>query len=155
MTKTNHDDFFPYAADPHNLLRFLTAQDTIYGTVLAELRAGRKQSHWMWFIFPQLAGLGNSSMAQRYAIRDLEEARAYLAHPMLGVRLRECAELVLAVNNRTIHEILGTPDDMKFRSCATLFAAVSEADSVFERLLAKYYDGARDERTLELLRRVK
>lgn len=139
------------APDPHNLQRFLDAQEPIYATVVAELRAGRKQSHWMWFIFPQLAGLGTSSMAQRYAIQSLDEARAYLAHPILGARLRECAELVLAVNDRTINEILGAPDDMKLCSCATLFAAVDGERSVFEWLLAKYYDGAEDERTLALI----
>lgn len=138
-------------AAPHNLQRFLTAQEPLYATVLDELRAGRKQSHWMWFIFPQLAGLGNSAMAQRYALQSLDEARAYLAHPILGARLRECAELVLAVNGRTINEILGAPDDKKLCSCATLFAAVSDEGSVFEWLLAKYYDGAEDERTLELI----
>lgn len=138
-------------AAPHNLQRFLTAQEPLYATVLDELRAGRKQSHWMWFIFPQLAGLGNSAMAQRYALQSLDEARAYLAHPILGARLRECAELVLAVNGRTINEILGAPDDKKLCSCTTLFAAVSDEGSVFEWLLAKYYDGAEDERTLELI----
>ena len=137
--------------DPHNLQRFLAAQESVYATVVNELRAGRKQSHWMWFIFPQLAGLGTSSMAKRYAIQSLDEARAYLVHPILGARLRECAELVLAVNSRTINEILGAPDDVKLCSCATLFAAVSDEGSVFEWLLAKYYDGAEDERTLELL----
>ena len=139
------------STDPHDLQRFLTAQDPIYATVLRELRAGRKESHWMWFIFPQLAGLGSSAMAQRYALQSLDEARAYLAHPILGARLRECAELVLAVNGRTINEILGSPDDMKLCSCATLFAAASDEGSVFEWLLAKYYDGGEDERTLELL----
>lgn len=137
--------------DPHNLQRFLNAQEPVYAAVVAELRAGRKQSHWMWFIFPQFAGLGTSSIAQRYAIQSLNEARAYLAHSILGARLRECAELVLAVNGRTINEILGAPDDLKLCSCATLFAAVSDQGSVFEWLLAKYYDGAEDERTLELL----
>ena len=138
--------------DPHNLQRFLDAQGPIYAAVVTELRAGRKESHWMWFIFPQLAGLGSSSMAKRYALRDLEEARAYLAHPILGARLRECAELVLAIDGRTINEILGSPDDMKLCSCATLFAAASDEGSVFEWLLAKYYDGAEDERTLALLK---
>jgi uncharacterized protein (DUF1810 family) len=137
--------------DPHDLQRFLAAQEPVYPTVVAELRAGHKESHWMWFIFPQLAGLGNSAMTQRYAIRDLEEARAYLEHPILGTRLRECAELVLAVQGRTIHEILGAPDDKKLCSCATLFAAETDEGSVFEWLLAKYYDGAEDERTLEFL----
>lgn len=139
------------ASDPHNLQRFLDAQESVYNDVLAELRAGRKQSHWMWFIFPQFAGLGTGSLAQRYAIQSTDEARAYLTHSILGARLRECAELVLAVNGRTINEILGAPDDLKLCSCATLFATVSDQGSVFEWLLAKYYDGAEDERTLELL----
>lgn len=141
----------PHNADPHNLERFLAAQEPIYPTVVTELRAGRKESHWMWFIFPQFAGLGTSSMAQRYAIQSLEEARAYLAHPILGTRLRECAELVLAVDGRTINEIFGAPDDLKLCSCATLFAALSDPGSVFEWLLAKYYDGAEDERTLAII----
>ena len=138
--------------DPQNLQRFLDTQELVYEDVVTELRAGRKESHWMWFIFPQFAGLGTSSVAQRYAIQSLDEARAYLAHPILGTRLRECAELVLAVNGRTINEILGAPDDLKLCSCATLFAAVSDQGSVFEWLLAKYYDGAEDERTLKLLK---
>ena len=136
---------------PFNLSRFLDAQAQIYPQALAELTAGRKRSHWIWFIFPQIAGLGFSEMSERYAIGSLAEARAYLDHPILGARLRECAEAVLAIEGRTATQILGSPDDLKLRSCATLFAAVAPAGSVFERLLAKFYDGEKDERTLRLL----
>ncbi len=139
------------ALDPFGLARFLEAQAGIYPDARAELQAGRKRTHWMWFVFPQIDGLGFSPLAQRYAIKSLDEARAYLAHPVLGARLLECAEAVAAVEGKSAHEIMGSPDDLKLRSCATLFAAVSPAGSVFERLLAKYYDGAPDERTLGLL----
>jgi uncharacterized protein (DUF1810 family) len=139
------------ANDPHNLARFLTAQEVSYAHALAELRAGRKRTHWMWFVFPQLDGLGSSPTANQYAIRSLDEARAYLAHPVLGPRLRECAEAVLGVEGRTAHEILGSPDDLKLRSSATLFARVSPPGSAFERLLAKYFGGEPDARTLQLL----
>ena len=118
--------------------------------MLAELRGGEKQSHWMWFIFPQLAGLGSSAMAQRYAITSREEASAYLAHGVLGPRLRECTALVNAVEGRTIRQILGSPDDMKFRSSMTLFAAVSP-EPEFAKAIAKYYAGTPDATTLELL----
>ena len=138
-------------ADPFDLERFVRAQDGVYEAALAELRAGRKRSHWMWFVFPQLAGLGTSPMAERYAIGGLAEARAYLGHPALGPRLRECAETLLAVEGRTAHEILDSPDDLKLRSCATLFAAVAPPGSPFERLLGKYYGGERDRATLRLL----
>src|SRR5512139_223157 len=112
--------------DPFELTRFVQAQEAVYPTVVAELKRGRKQSHWMWFIFPQVAGLGFSTMSQRYAITSREEARAYLAHGVLGPRLVECTTLVLAVKDRTINAILGAPDDAKFRSSMTLFAAVSD-----------------------------
>ncbi len=135
-----------------NLDRFVTAQEGEYERAVMEIRDGRKRTHWMWYIFPQLVGLGVSSMAKRYAIRNLEEARAYLEHPGLGPRLVGCMELVLAVEGRTAHEIFGSPDDLKLRSCATLFACVAEKGSVFERVLQKYYGGERDVRTLELLR---
>ena len=137
-------------ADPFDLDRFIRAQEPVYRDVLAELSAGRKQSHWMWFIFPQVAGLGFSAMSQRYAIASREEAKAYLAHPILGPRLAECTALVLAVEGRTIHAILGAPDDAKFRSSMTLFGAVSDAP-VFDDALAKYFGGARDAATLEIL----
>jgi uncharacterized protein (DUF1810 family) len=138
--------------DPHDLARFTRAQDGVFAGVLAELRAGAKRSHWMWFVFPQVAGLGSSSASRTYAIRTLAEARAYLAHPVLGPRLRQCAEIVLAAEGRTAHEIFGSPDDLKLCSSMTLFAAVAGADSVFARVLAKYYGGRQDARTIELLR---
>ncbi len=129
--------------DPYNLNRFLTAQESVYDRALAELKSGRKRTHWMWFIFPQIDGLGHSETARFYAIKNLEEARAYLRHPILGARLAECAEAVLAVEGRTAAEIFGYPDDLKLRSSMTLFASVSEPGSVFERVLAKYYHGER------------
>ncbi|MEO2089819.1 MAG: DUF1810 domain-containing protein [Gemmataceae bacterium] len=137
--------------DPFDLDRFVQAQADDYPTALAEIAAGRKVSHWMWYIFPQLAGLGTSHLAMRYAIRSLAEARAYLAHPLLGPRLVACAEAAVAVEGRTANDIFGFPDDLKLRSSATLFAAASPPGSVFERVLAKFYRGERDERTLELL----
>jgi uncharacterized protein (DUF1810 family) len=137
--------------DPFTLSRFLQAQEGTYDTALAELRRGRKTSHWMWFVFPQLAGLGRSSTAQFYAISSREEAEAYLNHPVLGPRLKTCAEALLGIEGKTATEILGSPDDLKLRSCATLFAAVSPPDSVFHRLLARYYSGEPDPRTLALL----
>src|SRR5262249_59196898 len=118
---------------------------------LGEIRSGRKQSHWMWYIFPQFDGLGFSSTSQRYSIKSVAEAKAYLAHPVLGPRLRECAEAVLGVEGRSAFEIFGSPDDMKLRSSATLFAAVSPPGSVFERVLAKYYGGEADAPTLRLM----
>lgn len=141
--------------DPFDLDRFVRAQEADYERALAEIRNGRKRSHWMWYVFPQCAGLGQSSMSQRYAINSLAEARAYLAHPMLGPRLTEIAEAVLTVQGRTAHEIFGSPDDLKLNSSATLFALVSPADSVFHRIIDKYFDGSRDERTLELVRSVR
>ncbi len=138
--------------DPHDLARFTRAQDGVIAHVLAELRAGRKRTHWMWFVFPQVAGLGSSSASRTYAIKSLAEARDYLAHPVLGPRLRQCAEIVLAVEGRTAHAIFGDPDDLKLCSSMTLFAAVAEADSVFARVLAKYFGGRRDARTIEVLR---
>jgi len=137
--------------DPHDLERFVRAQERDFARALAEIKAGRKTSHWMWYIFPQLDGLGFSATARRYAIKSLDEAKAYLAHPILGPRLVECAEAVLAVNNRSAEEIFGWPDVLKLRSSATLFACAAPAGSVFERILAKYYDGVGDARTLELL----
>jgi len=136
--------------DPFNLQRFVDAQAPVYPRVIAELRQGRKQSHWMWFIFPQLAGLGHSAMARRFAIASREEAAAYLAHGILGPRLRECTSLVNAVEGRTVTEILGSPDDVKFCSSMTLFSAVS-SDEEFARAIEKYYAGKPDPRTLDLL----
>ena len=136
--------------DPCDLERFLKAQEPVFRTVLTELGQGRKQSHWMWFVFPQIAGLGFSAMSQRYAIGSRAEAKAYLAHPVLGPRLVECTRLVLAVQGRTINAIFGAPDDAKFRSSMTLFGAVSD-DPVFDEALAKYFAGERDGATLEIL----
>jgi uncharacterized protein (DUF1810 family) len=137
--------------DPFDLQRFVDAQDGVYRRVVAELSAGRKQSHWMWFIFPQIAGLGFSAMAQRYAMSSTEEAAAYLAHGILGPHLVECTGLVLGVKDKTICAILGSPDDLKFRSSMTLFSAVSD-DPIFDAAIAKYYAGAKDQATLDILR---
>jgi uncharacterized protein (DUF1810 family) len=138
-------------SDPYDLDRFVRAQEADYDRALRELRGGRKRSHWMWYVFPQLAGLGASETSRRYAIRGIEEARAYLAHPVLGPRLAECAEAVLGVEGRSAHDVFGSPDDLKLRSCATLFARASPPGSPFERLLAKYFGGEPDPRTLRLL----
>jgi uncharacterized protein (DUF1810 family) len=132
---------------PTDLERFIEAQSRVYGDVLAELRAGRKATHWMWFIFPQLRGLGRSSTAQFYGIADRVEAQAYLAHPLLGAHLVECAGLVLEHPSRTAHEIFGSPDDLKLRSCATLFASVSPPGSVFHQVLDRYFGGQPDSGT--------
>ncbi len=140
-------------SDPYDLSRFVQAQETSYSQALSELQRGRKSSHWMWFIFPQYDGLGSSAMAKRYAIRSLAEAEAYLHHPILGPRLLECAQAALAVDGQSAFDVFGSPDDMKLRSSATLFACVSPAGSVFERLLNKYFRGERDERTAQLLGR--
>jgi uncharacterized protein (DUF1810 family) len=135
-----------------SLERFVTAQAQIYPRVLAELQAGRKQSHWIWFIFPQIAGLSGSYRGQLYAIQSLEEAQEYLAHPVLGARLRECSQAVMAVEGKTAHQIFGSPDDLKFRSCLTLFAQVAPDEPLFADLLDKYFDGEADELTLQKLR---
>jgi uncharacterized protein (DUF1810 family) len=139
--------------DPYNLNRFVEAQRGCYARALAEIRAGCKRTHWMWFIFPQVDGLGFSATTRRYAIRGLDEARAYLDHPVLGPRLIACSEAVLAVQSRSAHAVFGSPDDLKLRSCATLFAQVSGDGSVFHRLLEAYFDGKTDARTLALLGR--
>lgn len=136
--------------DPFDLERFVRAQDPVYGDVQGELTRGRKQSHWMWFVFPQVAGLGFSAMSQRYAITSRAEAQAYLAHPILGPRLIECTRLVLAVEGRTINAILGAPDDAKFRSSMTLFDAVSD-EPVFDEALARYFSDKRAQATLDIL----
>lgn len=140
------------ASDPFDLQRFADAQARVYPDVLDELRAGRKRSHWIWFIFPQIAGLGSSPTAARYAISSLDEARAYLRHELLGPRLHECAQLVNAVQGRPIGEIFGSPDDLKVRSSMTLFTHATEDNRDFVELLARYYDGEEDPRTLERLR---
>ncbi len=135
--------------DPFDLQRFVDAQASIYAQVCAELRDGRKQSHWMWFIFPQIEGLGHSEMARRFAISSRDEAVAYLAHPVLGPRLRECTSLVNRIEGRTAREILGSPDDLKFRSSMTLFAAATPDNEVFKEALQKYFEGVGDPATLE------
>ena len=138
-------------SDSFDLERFVSAQAPVYSRVVSELRAGRKQSHWMWFIFPQIAGLGYSAMAQRYAIGSRAEAEAYLDHPVLGPRLRECTRLVNAVDGKDIDAILGYPDDMKFKSSMTLFARVAPDNADFVDALNKYFGGAFDKATLERL----
>jgi uncharacterized protein (DUF1810 family) len=137
--------------DPYSLNRFVQAQEDDYEQAMSEIRSGRKRSHWMWYIFPQYDGLGFSSTARRYAIKSMAEAKAYLRHPLLGPRLLECAEAAIGVEAQCASEVFGSPDDMKLRSCATLFACVSPAGSVFERLLDKYFRGERDDKTLRLL----
>ena len=140
------------AADPFDLQRFVTAQAPVFASALEELKKGRKRSHWMWFVFPQLRGLGSSSMATFYGIGSHEEARAYLAHPLLGPRLVLCTETVLAIKGKTLREIFGSPDDMKFGSSVTLFARASDDDAVvFKRALDLYCQGRLDDRTLALL----
>jgi uncharacterized protein (DUF1810 family) len=136
--------------DPHDLQRFLDAQAGVFDRALTELRAGAKRSHWMWFIFPQVAGLGLSAMARRYAIASRQEAQAYLAHTVLGPRLAACTSAVLVVEGRSAHQIFGSPDDLKFRSSITLFAAVAQ-EGIFAEALQKYFDGRPDEATLKAL----
>lgn len=138
-------------AHPHDLERFVRAQESDYERALAEITAGRKRSHWMWYIFPQIAGLGSSSMAQHYAVKSADEARAYLDHPVLGARLLACAQAALANEGRSATEIFGYPDDLKLRSSATLFATVSPDGSVFHRLIEKFYPQGMDSATLRLL----
>jgi uncharacterized protein (DUF1810 family) len=138
-------------SDPFNLERFVDAQASVYDEVRRELRAGRKESHWIWFIFPQIAGLGQSAMSIRFAIASLDEAKAYLAHPLLGARLRECARLALDVQGRAARDIFGSIDEMKFRSSMTLFARAAPDEDVFRRCLDKYFAGAPDEATLKKL----
>jgi uncharacterized protein (DUF1810 family) len=144
--------FIVAKTDPYNLKRFLDAQDEVFGQVCTELREGRKRTHWMWFIFPQLKGLGHSTTAEFYALSSLEEAEAYLSHPVLGARLRQCAELVNQIEGRTVDQIFGSPDNLKFRSCMTLFAQLESNNQVFKDALEKHFGGEADTRTLELLR---
>ncbi len=144
--------FMP-AADPFDLKRFVEAQSHIYERVVAEIRGGHKRSHWMWFVFPQLQGLGYSAMAKRYGITGLAEARAYLAHPVLGARLYECAAVLEGIDpGESAADIFGSTDTMKLRSSLTLFAQVAGRESIFERLLGKYYAGERDDLTVAMLR---
>jgi len=140
--------------DRFHLQRFVDAQQPVYTAVLGELRAGRKRSHWMWFIFPQISGLGHSATAQTFAVSSLAEALAYLAHPTLGPRLRECAALVAAVEGRSIDEIFGHPDDLKFHSSMTLFAEAAPREPIFATCLQKCFGGQRDPRTLAILSRI-
>ena len=144
-------------AQPYDLRRFLLAQDgrdgmdTIYERALEELHAGRKETHWMWFIFPQLAGLGSSFMAQKYAIESLDEARAYLAHPVLGPRLRSCVAELNGIEGKTARDIMDFPDNLKLHSCLTLFVQASEEAGDFKAALAKYFDGALDVESMRIL----
>ena len=144
---------FINADDPYDLARFVEAQEHDYVRALAEIRSGRKRSHWMWYVFPQFEGLGFSSTSRRYSIKSIEEATAYLHHPVLGPRLVESAQAVLAAEGRSATEIFGSPDDMKLRSSATLFARASAAGSVFDQLLERYFGGEPDDKTLRLLER--
>ena len=139
-------------ADPFDLRRFVDAQGRVYDTVLAELRSGAKRSHWIWFVFPQLRGLGHSATAQRYGISSLAEAHAYLAHPLLGPRLRECTRLVGATDGRSVDEIFGWPDNLKVRSSMTLFAHATDDNADFRAVLDKFYAGEDDPATVERLR---
>ena len=141
------------ATDPFDLQRFVEAQAPVFVDVLRELSAGAKRSHWMWFVFPQLQGLGRSAMAIKYEIASIQEAQAYWQHPILGIRLKECVELVLAVKGKTAFQIFGTPDDLKFRSSMTLFSKAVPAEPLFKRALARYFDGRDDSRTTDLLAR--
>jgi len=140
-----------FAGDPFDLNRFVRAQAAVYSVALAELKAGCKRSHWMWFIFPQIDGLGFSETTKRYSIKSLAEARAYLAHPVLGTRLVACAEALLALEGHSAREIFGRPDDMKLQSSMTLFARISPAASGFSAVLDRYFGGVRDQRTVELI----
>lgn len=137
--------------DPFDLQRFVDAQNTVYPRVISELKNGDKQSHWMWFIFPQTDGLGTSPTAIRYAIKSLEEATAFLAHPLLGERLLECTRLMLEVKNKAAFEILGSPDDMKLQSCMTLFSIAAPTEKIFAEVLERYYKSKLDQRTLAIL----
>jgi uncharacterized protein (DUF1810 family) len=137
--------------DRHALQRFVEAQDGMFNTVLAELRSGAKRGHWIWFVFPQLRGLGHSATAQHYGISSLDEARAYLAHPVLGARLRECTRLVAAIDGRSVDQIFGFPDNLKVRSSMTLFAHATDDNAEFRAVLDKFYNGEEDSATVELL----
>jgi uncharacterized protein (DUF1810 family) len=149
MLDTDHQP--PPPDDPFDLVRFVDAQASDYRRALGEVRAGRKRSHWMWYIFPQFAGLGSSAMSRRYAIGSLAQAGAYLGHPVLGARLLEIAEAALAAPGESATAVFGSPDDLKLRSSATLFASVSPAGSVFHRLLDKYFEGKPDPLTVRLI----
>ncbi len=139
---------------PIDLQRFVEAQDPIYAQIRAELTASAKTSHWMWFVFPQFQGLGRSAMSVKYQISSLEDAQAYWQHPVLGARLKECVELLTSVKSRSAFQIFGTPDDLKFRSSMTLFCRAVPGEPLFQGVLAKYFDGREDPRTVELLARL-
>jgi len=143
----------PSTGDPYNLDRFVSAQQDDFERALAEIKNGKKRTHWMWYIFPQLDGLAFSATSKYYSIKSIEEAKSYIDHPVLGPRLLECTEAAVQVEGRTARDIFGSPDDLKLRSCATLFACVAPRGSAFDRLLAKYYGGERDQKTLRLLGR--
>jgi uncharacterized protein (DUF1810 family) len=140
--------------DTNELIRFLEAQNQVYLKALSEIKNGKKNTHWMWYIFPQIKGLGSSETAQYYGIKDLNEAAAYLQHPILGKHLVEISEELLNLNGKTATQLFGTPDDMKLRSCVTLFANVKNANPVFQKVLEKYFNGTPDELTLQLLNRI-
>lgn len=145
LTAKAHDD-------PGGLDRFMQAQESDYLRALSEIRAGVKRTHWMWFIFPQFRGLGTSATSKHFAIQSVAEARAYLSHPILGQRLRDCCEAILSLEGHSATEVFGTPDDLKLHSCVTLFAAVSPDESLFGQVLDKFFGGAPDEQTLRLIR---
>jgi uncharacterized protein (DUF1810 family) len=149
--KTGQIKVVPLTRMNHDLQRFVDAQDPVFEQVCAELREGQKRGHWMWFVFPQLRGLGHSQMATRFAISSLQEAEAYLKHPVLGPRLRECTRLVNLVEERSIDQIFGYPDDLKFRSSMTLFASATSENQIFKDALQKYFGGKPDRLTIELL----
>ncbi len=138
--------------DPFNLLRFVSAQEDVFAVALSELRRGRKESHWMWFIFPQMDGLATSSTARKYAIRSLDEARAYLGHSVLGPRLLECCRAILSVHGKSASDIMGSPDDTKLKSSMTLFSLVTSTQPEFREIIWVYFGGKHDRRTLELLK---
>ena len=138
-------------SDKYELNRFVAAQALHYSVALQELRQGKKESHWMWFIFPQVAGIGYSEISRHFAINSTSEASAYLMHPLLGQRLVECCEAVLAIESRTAHEIFGSPDDMKLHACATLFSYVSPTGNIFDRIIVKYFGGKKHMKTISLI----
>lgn len=152
--RTTHDSTTDID-DPFNLNRFISAQNKVYDRVLAELNSGQKRSHWMWYVFPQLGGLGHSTTAKHYAIKSREEAQSYLNHPILGTRLVECTETVLAIEGRSISDIFGYPDDLKLKSSMTLFASVADANAPFLPVLDRYFQGEQDSKTLQLLAKLK
>lgn len=148
---TKMTDAHPTAEDPFNLARFVSAQQSTFSSALTELTRGQKESHWMWFIFPQIDGLGSSRTAKVYAIKSRDEAVAYLRHPLLAQRLVQCCQALLRVEGKSASEVMGYPDDLKLRSSLTLFSSISERDSIFQRVLDKYFQGRADQRTLDIL----